>query len=518
MPRNTAISARITGDNSDFKKTLVESDLAARNWSTRMGSMRQNVVREFTAPAAGVTSGGFMGNVFSGAALARAAGTIGTVVALAATVKKSLDFGNAFRDLQDGFEGLGLSTEQAKLELEALMELAKNPGVSFAQAATGAKSLLAMGYSASEARAIILSLGNALATTGESDDALAGIIESLTKIIDKGEVSEKAFVSLAQSAPKIRDAFAAMGVETANDVHKLGTDTKQVIAAMVTELQKLKSVQADFGDKERIMWDLGKFQWQRAMMGAGDALKGSDVDQTAISASARSTKITAPPVDAAEAERRRLAGLRAAEQERGLRASIRQAEMEGQFAYDLRLELDLLTQTTRVMRELGVSREEAVQFLKDGLLLEEAQFEVSKRKAALDKANAERERDGPKAVDRNDPDARNERRFNRSVDLKRKYGTYENYMNRVESPGGLARETKFSGLDAFNKMQTDPEFGKVRSKRDEEIKARTERLEKEGKGDSKEAQLLKEAVKALAEIADNTAGQNKGKSEPLRRE
>ncbi|TXH15728.1 MAG: hypothetical protein E6R03_06660 [Hyphomicrobiaceae bacterium] len=521
MARNTAISARITGDNSDFKKTLADTDVAARNWSNRMGAMRQNVARDFATPAAGASEGGFLGNLFSLGALARFAGGVGVAIAAAATLKKTLDFGDAFRDMADGLEGVGADAESVTEQLDALMELAKNPGVAFAQAAEGSKNLRAIGYSAAESRAIILALGNALAATGEDDDQLAGIVEALTKISDKGEISEKQFVALSQTAPKIRDAFKAMGVETAQDIGRLGTDTKQIIAALVTELQKLPAVTTDFGDKKRILGDLAKFQAQRASMLAGDFINDNTTDfsESGTTRSARTTTITAPEVDKAEAERRRLAALRAAEQERSLRFSIRQAEVEGVFAYDLRLQLDILTKTEQVMKQLGITREEAIEFLKQGLLLEEAQFEVVKRKGALDKANAEREREGPKAVDRNDPDARNERRFNRSADLKRKYGTYDNYINRnEETSGSLAREQKFSGLDAFNKMQTDPEFGKVRSKRDEEIKARSERLEKEGKGDSKEAQLLKEAVKALAEIADNTAGQNKGKSEPLRRE
>jgi tape measure domain-containing protein len=484
--------------------------------------MRQNVARDFSTPGAAAAEGGFLSNVFSLGALARLAGGIGVAVAAAATLKKSLDFGDTFRDMVDGLEGLGTDAESVNEQIEALMELAKNPGVAFAQAADGSKNLRAIGYSAAESRAIILALGNALAATGEDDEMLSGIVEALTKISDKGEISEKQFIALSQSAPKIRDAFKAMGVETAKDVEKLGTDTKQIVAALVAELQKVAAVTPDFADKKRILADIAKFEAQQASMKAGDFLNANTLNfqnDSETTRAARSATLNAPPVDKEEAERRRLAGLRAAEQERGLRASIRQAEVEGLFAYDLRLQLDILTKTDQVMKQMGITREEAVKFLKDGLILEEAQFDVSKRKAAADKAAADRDRNGPQAVGRNDPDARNERRFNRSVDLKRKFGSYENYLNRNEqTPGSLAREQSFSGLDAFKDMQNDPDFGKVRTRREQELKARTERLEKEGKGMSEEAKLLKDAVKTLDEIAANTSGQNKGKSEPLRRE
>lgn len=524
MARNAAISARITGDNADFKKSLADSDQAARNWSTRMGAMRQNVARDFNTPSAGGGSagGGFLGNVFSVAAIARMAGPIGLAITAAVTLKKALDFGDAFRDMSDGLEGLGEDSESVTQQLDALMELAKNPGVAFAQAAEGSKNLRAIGYSAAESRAIILALGNALAATGEDDEQLAGIVEALTKISDKGEISEKQFIALSQAAPKIRDAFKAMGVETAQDIGKLGTDTKQIVAALVGELQKVAAVTPDFGDKKRILKDLASFEAQRAAMKAGDFINDNTLDfdtNSETARAARAAKITAPPVNKEEVERKRLAALRAAEEERSLKVTIRQLEAEGLFAYDLRLQLDLLTKTDQVMKELGITREEAVKFLREGLQLEEAQFDVAKRKAAADKENANREREGPKAVGRNDPDAANERRFNRSVDLKRKYGSYQNYLNRnEETPGGLGRETKHSNLDAFKDMQNDPDFGKVRTRREMELKNRTERLEKEGKGESEESKLLKQAIKALDEIAANTSGQSKGKSEPLRRE
>jgi len=554
VSRNASISARITGDNSDFKKTLADADQSARNWSTRMGAMRQNVVRDFGAAPAGGTPGGFLGSAFSGAALARMAGGLAAVGAAVAIVHKGLNFGDAYVDMQDGLKGVGESAETVQEQLAALMDLASNPGVSFPQAVEGSKNLRAIGYSAAESRAIVLALGNALAATGEDDALLSGVIESLTKISDRGEISERQFIALSQTAPKIRDAFKAMGIETAQDIGKLGTDTKQIIAALVTELQKLQLEPPDFADKKRIFAENAKFRAMQASAAAGEFV-GNQSDgfdqQTTATRAARTAKITAPPVDQAEVERRRLALLRGAEQERSLRVSIKAAEMEGLFASDLRLQLDILTQTDAVMKQLGITRAEAVRYLTQGLELEEAQFNVARRKAAADKAAAESERAAQKAagqgaagereradqkaggrgaaaerergvapvIDRNDPDVRNERKFNQSVDLKRKFGTYEGYLNRnEETPGSLAREQSFSGLDAFKNMQKDPNFGVVKTRRELELKARSERLEKEGKGESEEAKLLKNAVKVLDEIAANTAGQSKGKSEPLRRE
>jgi len=525
MARNAAIRAQIQGDNTGFKKSLADSDQAARSWSTRMGNMRQNVARDFNTPVGGAAGGGFLSNIFSLGALAKIAGGIGMVTAAAVTLKKSIDYGDAMRNFVDAFTGIGEDAESVTQQLEALADLAKNPGVAFTQAAEASKNLRALGYTAAETRAIILALGNAMAATGESEDQLAGIVDALTKISDRGEISARQFMALSQATPTIREAFRNMGVETSKDLEKLGTDTKQIIAGIIAELQKLPATPLDFAHKKRIVADQARFLAQMKMMQVGDVISENtadpDTNNPTIRA-ARQTKLAAAAVNAEEAEARRLADLRLAQQEMALRASIKMAEMESQLAYDLRLELDILTKTDKVMESLGIKREEAVEFLRQNLEVEEAIWDVSRRKAALEKADAQRARDvaeNPVQIPRNDPDARNERRFNRSVDMRRKYGTYENYLSRnEETTGSLAREANFSGLDAFKKMQDDPGFGRVKTRREEELQARSERLEKEGKGESEEAKLLKAAEKHLAEIAENTAGQRKGRSEPLRRE
>jgi hypothetical protein len=471
-----SISAKIKGDATDFKQALNESQTAAQNWASRMATTRDRVARDFARPIGGAGGAGFLGGAFSMASIGRVTAGLGAVAAAGYSVGKAFTWADNLRDMSDGLEMVGKDAESVALQLDHLLMLSKQPNVDFFMAAEASKKLRAIGYTAEQTRTIILSLANALAATGEADESLLAAVEALSKIASKGEISERMFVSLVELAPKVRDAFKNMGVETAQDVEKLGTDVKQIVASLVTELQKIPATAADAGDKVRFQKNYARYLRDLAAMKAENLLVSPGDTDSATAQRARALRLTAPPADQSAAE---------------------------------------------------AKKQEA---LRNSNALKEHELNVERRKADLEKATAAEQAraaaDAEKRAGRirtiTDPDELAQRRFGRSTELRKQYGTYERYLQRDPELGSMSMgagwKGQFGGLDAFNRFKGDSSWGRVSTRQQAEVKAHEERIVKAQPIESAELQAYKAATKAFEKAVELlTPASDKAKSSPVPR-
>ena len=95
----------------------------------------------------------------------------------------------AFSDFEKLEKGLGAiigDAEKTAKELDALKEVAKNPGLGFAQAVQGSVRLQAVGFSAETSRRALAAFGNAIALVGGNASDLDGVSLALSQVASKG--------------------------------------------------------------------------------------------------------------------------------------------------------------------------------------------------------------------------------------------------------------------------------------------------------------------------------------------
>lgn len=136
------------------------------------------------------------------------------------------------------------SASAAKKEIEALTEVAKNPGLGLEQVVRASVSLQAVGNSADKARDIITEFGNALALAGKGREEVDGVVLALTQISAKGKVSAEEINQLAERLPQIRTLMKnAFGTASTEDIQKLGVTADQFINGILVQLKELPRAQ-----------------------------------------------------------------------------------------------------------------------------------------------------------------------------------------------------------------------------------------------------------------------------------
>lgn len=145
--------------------------------------------------------------------------------------------------LERGLVSVAGSTEAAEKQMISLREIAKLPGLGFAEAVQGSTRLQAAGFSARLAERALMGFGNALATVGKGRVELDGVILALTQIISKGKISAEEINQIAERVPQIRKIMQqAFGTADTEKLQKMGITPEQFIEAITTELEKLAKV------------------------------------------------------------------------------------------------------------------------------------------------------------------------------------------------------------------------------------------------------------------------------------
>lgn len=204
-----------------------------------------------------------------------AVAAFGAVVVTAGTAGGVM-LGNAAFDAAAKLDGLtrglaSVSRDSADLtgQLDRLREVAKLPGLGFAEAVQGSVNLQAAGLSANLAERSMKAFGNALATVGKGKSDLEGVILAIQQIAAKGKVSAEEINQINERVPQIRAAMkAAFGTSDTEALGKMGIDTTQFITGVVKELEKLPTVSGGISNAVENMTD----RIQQALVPLGNGI------------------------------------------------------------------------------------------------------------------------------------------------------------------------------------------------------------------------------------------------------
>ena len=132
------------------------------------------------------------------------------------------------------------SSEAAEKQLVRLREVAKVPGLGFAEAIQGSVRLQAAGLSARQAEAALYGFGNALATVGKGKESLDFVTLALSQMAAKGRVMGDDLRQLSEQVPQIRQVMlSAFGTADQEILQKAGISSKQFIDIVNRSLELL---------------------------------------------------------------------------------------------------------------------------------------------------------------------------------------------------------------------------------------------------------------------------------------
>jgi tape measure domain-containing protein len=145
--------------------------------------------------------------------------------------------------LKTGLTAVAGSSQEAEKQLVRLREIAKMPGLGFAEAIQGSIRLQAAGFSAQQAEKALREFGNAVATVGGGKAELDGINLALSQIASKGKVSAEEINQLNERLPQVRKAMIeAFGTADTEILQKANITANEFLDTMTTVLSRDKRV------------------------------------------------------------------------------------------------------------------------------------------------------------------------------------------------------------------------------------------------------------------------------------
>jgi tape measure domain-containing protein len=145
--------------------------------------------------------------------------------------------------LKIGLTAVAGSSQEAEKQLVRLREIAKMPGLGFAEAIQGSIRLQAAGFSAQQAEKALREFGNAVATVGGGKAELDGINLALSQIASKGKVSAEEINQLNERLPQVRKAMIeAFGTADTEILQKANITANEFLDTMTTVLSRDKRV------------------------------------------------------------------------------------------------------------------------------------------------------------------------------------------------------------------------------------------------------------------------------------
>ncbi len=217
------------------------------------------------------------GGLFSGAesGITKVQSGINVLKAGYEGLKKIIETGDAFGDMEDGLASVLPATADLNQEVEKLIELAKSPGLEFESVMKAHKNFLQMGKSSEESRDMIREIGNALQLSGADPKQLGSIVDVLTKMDDVGKPNIKMLHSLAQEATGLRQALkAGFGTENIRELEAMNLDGPRFLSGFTAGLHSLKTAQKDSADKLGDLQDDGKRLTAKLDQKAMEAVEG----------------------------------------------------------------------------------------------------------------------------------------------------------------------------------------------------------------------------------------------------
>lgn len=161
-------------------------------------------------------------------------------VPLVSLGKGAFDAAMKMDSLKRALDTVSGSSEETERQLVRLREVAKMPGLGFAEAIQGSVRLQAAGLSAQMAERSLKAFGNALASVGAGKAELDGVTLALSQIQSKGKVSAEEINQLAERLPQIRKLMVdAFGTADTEILQRAKITSDEFISIIVGAAEKL---------------------------------------------------------------------------------------------------------------------------------------------------------------------------------------------------------------------------------------------------------------------------------------
>jgi tape measure domain-containing protein len=214
-----SLIVKITGEASGFKGSMDQANRALDSVSARADKVSGAISSLGSTMSVGLTA----------PILALGAGVIKTAADM--------------ESLRLGLASVAKGSDTTEAQLKRLKEVAKLPGLGFAEAVQGSVRLQSAGFSAQLAERSLKAFGNAIATVGKGKAELDGVTLALSQIASKGKISAEEINQLAERVPQIRVAMkAAFGTADTEILQKAGIGAEEFVTRVVAQLEKLKQV------------------------------------------------------------------------------------------------------------------------------------------------------------------------------------------------------------------------------------------------------------------------------------
>jgi tape measure domain-containing protein len=189
--------------------------------------------------------GGSLRNLGLGLTSLGSALSIGLTAPLAAIGIVSTQSAVSMDSLKRGLAAVAGSASEAETQLARLTDIAKLPGIGFAEAIQGSVRLQALGISAEVAERSLKAFSNAVALTGGSPENLDRLLIQLTQLLSKGKILQQDLRFIIENAPAtgkaLRDAFGTVDPQA---IEALGITTDEFLDKFLTGLENLPKAAA----------------------------------------------------------------------------------------------------------------------------------------------------------------------------------------------------------------------------------------------------------------------------------
>lgn len=177
---------RLTVDREYFNKTLKKMESDWRRYGRQMSLSGLQLTRSLTLPILGIG---------------------------AAAIKSFADF----ERLETALTQTVGSAAQAAIEMKALAEIAKQPGIGYEQALEAATGLRAMGESAEFTQATLSGFAKAVALSGGTAENFSSVLVQMRQTLAKGFLDQQSFRIIQEQIPKalevMRERFGTTSLE-----------------------------------------------------------------------------------------------------------------------------------------------------------------------------------------------------------------------------------------------------------------------------------------------------------------
>lgn len=233
MPTVAKLVAEIEADISGLKKGVDDAqrkldELADKTAAT--GRRGQQSLAEWGSSAIS------LGSKFKSVGQSM---TIGLSLPIVGLGKKALDSALKMDSLERGLTAMMGSAAAAQKELVRLREVAKVPGLGFAEAVQGSLRLQSVKVSADQSARAMKAFGNALAIVGGGKDKLDLITYQLGQMFGAGKLQGDEIRSITDAVPQLRqvllDTFGTMDTKILNKKYNIN----QIFEGMLKGLEKL---------------------------------------------------------------------------------------------------------------------------------------------------------------------------------------------------------------------------------------------------------------------------------------